>query len=65
MRCRRSRSGDAGGRQLRQAARSLDDGLLTRATGNIIALSPPLFITGDQIDELFARLSKVTFFISS
>ncbi|MCJ7993599.1 aspartate aminotransferase family protein [Rhizobium cremeum] len=36
-----------------------NDGLLIRTTGDIIALSPPLIITRDQIDELFAKLRKV------
>lgn len=36
-----------------------NDGLLIRTTGDIIALSPPLIITHDQIDELFDKLRKV------
>ncbi|KPF46494.1 aspartate aminotransferase family protein [Rhizobium sp. AAP43] len=35
------------------------DGLLIRTTGDIIALSPPLIITKEQIDELFDKLRKV------
>ncbi|MGL3607302.1 aspartate aminotransferase family protein [Rhizobium sp. G187] len=35
------------------------DGLLIRTTGDIIALSPPLIITREQIDELFDKLRKV------
>jgi len=34
-------------------------GLLIRTTGDIIALSPPLIITKDQIDELTAKLATV------
>jgi beta-alanine--pyruvate transaminase len=34
-------------------------GLLIRTTGDIIALSPPLIIGEDQIDELFDTLSRV------
>jgi beta-alanine--pyruvate transaminase len=33
--------------------------LLIRTTGDIIALSPPLIISRDQIDELFEKLRKV------
>ncbi|MFN7124514.1 MAG: aspartate aminotransferase family protein [Allorhizobium sp.] len=36
-----------------------NDGLLIRTTGDIIALSPPLIITTEQIDELFDKLRKV------
>ena len=36
-----------------------EDGLLIRTTGDIIALSPPLIISRDQIDELFEKLRKV------
>ncbi|QEE44588.1 aspartate aminotransferase family protein [Rhizobium sp. WL3] len=36
-----------------------NDGLLIRTTGDIIALSPPLIITHEEIDELFDKLRKV------
>ena len=36
-----------------------DRGLLIRTTGDIIALSPPLMINKQQIDELFGTLSTV------
>jgi beta-alanine--pyruvate transaminase len=36
-----------------------NDGLLIRTTGDIIALSPPLIISHEQIDELFDKLRKV------
>lgn len=36
-----------------------NDGLLIRTTGDIIALSPPLIIKTEQIDELFDKLRKV------
>ena len=36
-----------------------DKGLLTRVTGDIIALSPPLIIDTAQIDELFTKLAAV------
>lgn len=37
-------------------ARAFADGCLVRAAGDTIALSPPLVITPEQIDELAARL---------
>ncbi|MDI6836271.1 MAG: aspartate aminotransferase family protein, partial [Rhizobiaceae bacterium] len=39
--------------------KAYEDGLLIRTTGDIIALSPPLIITKEQIDELFGKLRKV------
>ncbi|POF30053.1 aspartate aminotransferase family protein [Roseibium marinum] len=39
--------------------KAYDDGLLIRTTGDIIALSPPLIISKDQIDELFEKLRAV------
>jgi beta-alanine--pyruvate transaminase len=36
--------------------KAFDRGLLIRATGDIIALSPPLIISGDQIDEIVGTL---------
>ena len=36
-----------------------EQGLLIRTTGDIIALSPPLIIEKNQIDELFGLLAKV------
>jgi beta-alanine--pyruvate transaminase len=36
-----------------------EDGLLIRTTGDIIALSPPLIIGKNHIDEIFDRLGKV------
>ena len=38
---------------------ALERGLLVRATGDIIALSPPLIITEGEIAELFAILAGV------
>jgi beta-alanine--pyruvate transaminase len=35
-----------------------DTGLLIRVTGDIIALSPPLIVSGEQIDEIAGRLAK-------
>ncbi|MBO6512312.1 MAG: aminotransferase class III-fold pyridoxal phosphate-dependent enzyme, partial [Roseibium sp.] len=39
--------------------KAYDDGILIRTTGDIIALSPPLIITREQIDELFGKLRSV------
>ena len=36
-----------------------DEGLLVRYTGDIIAMSPPLIISTNQIDEIVARLRRV------
>jgi beta-alanine--pyruvate transaminase len=35
------------------------ENLLVRITGDIIALSPPLIITDDQISEIMARVRRV------
>jgi beta-alanine--pyruvate transaminase len=34
-----------------------DNGLLVRATGDIIALSPPLIVEKEQIDEMFGMIA--------
>jgi beta-alanine--pyruvate transaminase len=39
--------------------RSFDEGVLTRVTGNVLALSPPLIIEKSHIDELFGRLAAI------
>ena len=36
-----------------------DNGLLVRATGDIIALSPPLIVEKPQIDEMFERIGEL------
>ena len=36
-----------------------DNGLLVRATGDIIALSPPLIIEKAQIDEMFGKIADL------
>ncbi len=36
-----------------------DDGLLVRATGDIIALSPPLIVEKSQIDEMFGKIGEL------
>ena len=39
--------------------RAFDEGLLIRVTGDIIALSPPLIISPQQIDEIFEKLTRI------
>ncbi|SUB01079.1 Omega-amino acid--pyruvate aminotransferase [Pannonibacter phragmitetus] len=39
--------------------KAYEEGILIRTTGDIIALSPPLIISKEQIDELFGKLRKV------
>jgi beta-alanine--pyruvate transaminase len=53
------RAGAAGARGYEVLVKSLEQGLLIRATGDIIALSPPLIISEDEIDKLFDILARV------
>jgi beta-alanine--pyruvate transaminase len=53
------RPGEPGARGFAVLVEALKRGLLVRATGDIIALSPPLVVSEDQIAELFAILSGV------
>ncbi|MCC6926190.1 aspartate aminotransferase family protein [Novosphingobium sp.] len=39
--------------------RAFDQGLLVRVTGDIIALSPPLILEKNHIDEIFGKLAEV------
>ncbi|MBI3453180.1 MAG: aminotransferase class III-fold pyridoxal phosphate-dependent enzyme, partial [Rhodospirillales bacterium] len=39
--------------------RAYEDGLLIRTTGDIIALSPPLILTKQHIDEIFGKLAEI------
>ncbi|MNX64483.1 Omega-amino acid--pyruvate aminotransferase [compost metagenome] len=39
--------------------RAFDEGALIRVTGDVIALSPPLIISREQIDELIGRLAAI------
>ncbi|WP_293970809.1 hypothetical protein [Sphingopyxis sp.] len=36
-----------------------DNGLLVRATGDIIALSPPLIVEKVQIEEMFGKIADL------
>jgi beta-alanine--pyruvate transaminase len=53
-----SRSDAPGGRAFEIYRRCLDDGLLVRAAGDVIALSPPLIIEKSHINEIAERLRK-------
>lgn len=52
------REGAPGQRAFQVFRRCFDDGLLIRITADIIALSPPLIVTSEQIDEIFSRLGE-------
>ena len=54
-----SRPGAAGTRGYDVFTGCYEAGLLTRATGDTIALSPPLIIEKDQVDQLFDILEAV------
>jgi beta-alanine--pyruvate transaminase len=51
-----ARNGQPGARGKAVFHRAFDDGLLTRMSGDIIALSPPLIASEAQIDEIVERL---------
>ena len=53
------RSGAPGSRAMEVFNRAFDGGLLTRVTGDIVALSPPLIIERSQIDEIMDKLRGV------
>jgi beta-alanine--pyruvate transaminase len=51
-------AGKPGARAYDVFLRCYEAGVLTRMAGDILALSPPLIITRQQIDELFGTLGK-------
>jgi len=51
--------GRVGARAYDAFVRAFNDGILIRVTGDIIALSPPLVINKQQIDELFGKLAAI------
>jgi len=53
------RDGAPGARGYAALTGAFEAGLLFRATGDTIALSPPLIITEEQIGEMFATVRKV------
>ena len=54
-----SRPGKVGARAYEALVKCFEQGLLIRTTGDIIALSPPLIIEKNQVDEMFGILAKV------
>ena len=52
-------AGSPGKRAYNIFVKAFEDGLLIRQTGDIIALSPPLIISKEQIDHLFDAMTKV------
>ncbi len=51
-----TRPGDAGARGSACAQDCYDQGLLVRSSGDTIVLSPPLVISGDEIEQIFAAI---------
>jgi beta-alanine--pyruvate transaminase len=52
------RAGAPGGRAYEAFVSAFESGVLTRVTGDIIALSPPLIVEKPQIDRLFAAVRE-------
>jgi beta-alanine--pyruvate transaminase len=52
-------AGKAGARAFEVYTKCFERGLLTRQSGDILALSPPLIVTPEQIDEMFGTLAEV------
>jgi beta-alanine--pyruvate transaminase len=52
------RAGAPGRRAYEAFVRAFESGVLTRVTGDIIALSPPLIVEKPQIDRLFAAVRE-------
>ena len=53
------RAGKPGKRAFEAFLDCYDKGVLIRTTGDIIALSPPLIVEKNHIDEMFDTLGKV------
>jgi len=53
------REGAPGARGYEAIWRAFDKGLMVRVTGDIIALSPPLIVSEEQVDEMFSTLEAV------
>jgi beta-alanine--pyruvate transaminase len=51
--------GKPGARAFSAFKKAFADGILIRVTGDIIALSPPLVLEKQHIDELFGKLANV------
>jgi beta-alanine--pyruvate transaminase len=48
-----------GARAFETFVKCFELGLLVRVTGDVIALSPPLIVSREQIDEMSARVGEV------
>jgi beta-alanine--pyruvate transaminase len=55
----RPREGKPGARAMETFHRCFDEGFLIRVTADTIALSPPLIIEKEQIDQLFDKIAEV------
>ena len=53
------RPGEPGARAMETFRAAFDRGLLIRVTGDIIALSPPLIVSREQIDEMIGVLASL------
>ncbi len=53
------RDGAPGARAMQAMKQAWAKGLMIRTTGDTIALSPPLIITRDQIDQIFGTLAEI------
>lgn len=53
------RPGAPGARAAEVFEKAFDEGVMLRYTGDIIAISPPLIIEDQQIDQIFDTMSKV------
>lgn len=53
------RDGAPGARAMQLFHAAFDSGLLVRATGDIIALSPPLIVSREHIEEIFGRIGEI------
>jgi beta-alanine--pyruvate transaminase len=53
------REGAVGARAFDAHVKCFEKGIMVRFTGDIIALSPPLIIEKEHIDELFGTLGEV------
>ena len=53
------RAGAVGARAFETFVKCFERGLLVRVTGDVIALSPPLIVEKEQIDEMMGRIGEV------
>jgi beta-alanine--pyruvate transaminase len=53
------REGEPGARGYEAIWRAFDKGLMVRVTGDIIALSPPLIISEEEIETIFSTVAEV------